>query len=160
MEGGGKHFIQNTRCLWFFLQAQSLQNSLTDSSRASRVLTGDQRTPQTGGLGDDDLLTPGLISLDVATARNLLQLGLQHEGHCVRELDLVLLGVGETGHGGTGDERNARGRGGVEEDAGTMADSCDGLFGGGEGLNEGERGGVCDEVEHGWNRKGKKWVKN
>jgi hypothetical protein len=130
--------------------AQSLEQLLTHARRAGRVLTGDQDTAELVGVGNDDLLTPGLGCLGVFTAGDAVELILEREGHGVHHLRLVLFFVGKSGDGGALDERLARGGGRVDEDGGAVADRGDGLLGRGEGLNQGEGGWIRGEIEHGW----------
>lgn len=72
------------------LKANGLGELLAKLLAAGRVLAGDKLA----AVLDDYLLAPGLGGLGVGRAL-LLELVLEHKGHELRELDLVLLGVAE-----------------------------------------------------------------
>lgn len=115
---------------------QGLENGFADSRGRSRVLAGDKRRSRAGGLGHDDLGSPWLVGLDIPATGDLVEFRLQHEGHGLRHLDLVLLGVGEAGDLRAGQEGHAGRSGGVEQSGGTVADGGDELLGRGEGLDQ------------------------
>lgn len=121
---------------------KSLRKGDSHTVCRSRVLAGDDQSI------DDDLLAPGLGSLDVV-ASHALDLVLEQDGHVLGHVDGVLLGVAEAGDFTALEEGLAAVDGDVDEDDGAVAHGGDGLAGLVELLDDLEGGLVVDEVEHG-----------
>lgn len=121
---------------------KSLRKSDSHAVCRSRVLAGDDQSI------DNDLLAPGLGSLDIV-ASHALDLVLEQHGHVLGHVDGVLLGVAEASDLAALEKGLAAVDGDVDEDDGAVAHGRDGLAGLVELLDDLERGLVVDEVEHG-----------
>lgn len=120
-----------------------LDDLLADLVRAGRVLARDDIAR------DDDLLAPRLGGLDVLAAAGLDELVLEHEGHELAELDLVLLDVAEARHLPALEQRRPVGEGDVDEGGGAVAHGGDDLAARGKVGDELAADVVDGEVEHG-----------
>lgn len=129
--------------IYIILGLESLDDLLTNLVRTSRVLTGNDVT------SDDNLLGPRLIGLDVLATAGLIQLRLEHKGHKLAELDLVLLGVAEPGHLAALQQVGPVAERHVDEGGGAVADGRDDFALLGKGGRQLLGGGVGGEVVHG-----------